>query len=117
MKTLLQLEEMAMYGACIYVLTLFKVDWWWYPIMVLGPDISMLGYLAGNKIGADIYNLFHHKGIATAVAVTGVIMKNELLLIIGIVLFGHSSQDRLFGYGLKYEKGFKFTHLGEIGKK
>jgi hypothetical protein len=21
------------------------------------------------------------------------------------------------GYGLKYEKGFKFTHLGEIGKK
>ncbi|HZJ19645.1 MAG TPA: DUF4260 family protein [Pricia sp.] len=23
--------------------------------------------------------------------------------------------DRIFGYGLKYNKGFKFTHLGEIG--
>lgn len=23
----------------------------------------------------------------------------------------------LYYYGLKYENGFKFTHLGEIGKK
>lgn len=35
----------------------------------------------------------------------------------GIIIFGHASFDRFFGYGLKYENGFKFTHLGEIGKK
>jgi hypothetical protein len=27
------------------------------------PDISMLGYLAGNKAGAIIYNFFHHKAL------------------------------------------------------
>jgi hypothetical protein len=25
--------------------------------------------------------------------------------------------DRMMGYGLKYETGFKDTHLGKIGKK
>nr|WP_227009131.1 DUF4260 family protein [Christiangramia fulva] len=34
----------------------------------------------------------------------------------GIILFARSSFDRMPGYGLKYEKGYKFTHLGEIGK-
>jgi hypothetical protein len=24
--------------------------------------------------------------------------------------------DRMMGYGLKYNEGFKFTHLGTIGK-
>jgi hypothetical protein len=27
----------------------------------------------------------------------------------GIVLFGHSSMDRFFGYGLKTDEGFKYT--------
>lgn len=31
-------------------------------------------------------------------------------------LFSHSAMDRIFGYGLKHENGFKFTHLREIGK-
>jgi len=33
------------------------------------------------------------------------------------VLYGHSSFDRLCGYGLKYVDDFKHTHLGWIGKK
>jgi len=35
--------------------------------------------------------------------------------LIGIILFSHASMDRIMGYGLKYDKGFKYTHLGEIG--
>jgi hypothetical protein len=35
----------------------------------------------------------------------------------GIVLFGHSSLDRMLGFGLKYKEGFGFTHLGKIGKE
>jgi hypothetical protein len=37
--------------------------------------------------------------------------------IAGIVLFGHASMDRMLGYGLKTSEGFKYTHLGIIGKK
>ena len=31
-------------------------------------------------------------------------------------LFGHSSFDRVFGYGLKHENAFQNTHLGRIGR-
>ena len=31
-------------------------------------------------------------------------------------LFGHSSLDRVMGYGLKHEDAFQNTHLGRIGR-
>ena len=117
MKTILKLEELAMLACSIYGLYLLGADWWWYLLMAVGPDISMIGYVAGNKAGAFSYNLFHHKGIALAVLAIGFIYYYPALLLSGLVLFGHSSMDRLMGYGLKYEKGFKFTHLGSIGKE
>ena len=77
----------------------------------------MLGYLYGDKTGAAIYNLWHHKGLAIAIGVAGIFLADEILQLTGIILFSHASFDRMLGYGLKYDKGFKFTHLGEIGKK
>jgi hypothetical protein len=115
-KNLLKLEEAAQLGFCIYALSLFHVSWWVYFVLVLGPDISMLGYLVGNRFGGACYNLLHHKGIAVAVFVVGLMVDQSMLQIAGIVLFGHSSMDRMFGYGLKYNTGFGNTHLGRIGK-
>lgn len=116
MKSIIKLEEMAMLALSIFILYRLDVDWWFYPILLLGPDISMLGYIAGNKVGAFCYNLFHHKGIAIVLLITGLILNNDFLSLPGVILFGHSSMDRMFGYGLKYNEGFKFTHLGTIGK-
>lgn len=124
MRTVLKLEELAMFIGSIVLLYVSHVQWWWYLLIFLGPDLSMLGYLAGNKIGALSYNFFHHKAVAIIIFLAGILIlfpigskANALLINIGVVLFGHSSMDRFFGYGLKYENGFKFTHLGEIGKK
>jgi hypothetical protein len=75
------------------------------------------GYAFGNKVGAVAYNLFHHRGIAVLVYLVGIYTSNQVVQLIGVVLLAHSSMDRMFGYGLKYEKGIRFTHLGEIGKK
>ena len=105
-----------MFLTSLYTLYMFEVTWWWYPVLLVGPDVSMLGYIVGNRVGALSYNLFHHKGIAVIVMIVGLYAIDPLFFI-GVVLFGHSSMDRFFGYGLKYEDGFKFTHLGEIGKK
>lgn len=116
MKNIIKLEEAAMFAASIYFLSQFNVAWWIYLVLLVGPDISMLGYLGGNKTGAFFYNVFHHKGIAIVIYFIGVFMQSDVLLIFGILLFGHSSMDRMFGYGLKLNDGFKFTHLGMIGK-
>lgn len=117
MKNLIKLEEAAMMLLSIYVFLIVKVDWWWYLIFLIGPDISMLGYLVGKKAGAFCYNSFHHKGIAIVFFATGIAIPDDTFQIIGATLFGHSSMDRLLGYGLKTNQGFRFTHLGIIGKK
>jgi hypothetical protein len=80
-------------------------------------DISMIGYAAGNKTGAIMYNIFHHKAIALVVYIIGFYLYNETIMLAGIILFAHSSMDRLLGYGLKYFTGFSDTHLGKIGKE
>src|SRR5437868_9129055 len=114
MRKIIQLEEFAMFGLAIYALIFFHAEWWCYPLLLLGPDLSMIGYTAGNKIGAVCYNLFHHKGIAIALFIMGLLSKNEVVQLTGIILYGHSSMDRMLGYGLKLNEGFKYTHLGMI---
>ncbi|MBC7848492.1 MAG: DUF4260 domain-containing protein [Chitinophagaceae bacterium] len=116
MKKVIALEEFIMFAASIVVLYEFGLPWWTFLILFLGPDISMLGYLAGNKVGAITYNLFHHKGIAILLIAIGFYFESDLIGFAGVILFGHSSMDRCFGYGLKLFDGFKFTHLGVIGK-
>ena len=116
MKVVLKMEEMLMLIGSILALMWLKVEWWYYPILFLGPDISLVGYLFGNKAGAACYNTFHHKGIAVVLISIGFFYNYWLPEVIGIIIFGHSSIDRMAGYGLKYDQGFKFTHLGMIGK-
>ncbi|WP_116789648.1 DUF4260 domain-containing protein [Flavobacterium psychrotrophum] len=117
MKQLIQLEEAALFALGIYGFSLLPFAWWWFSVLILVPDFSMLGYLAGNRVGAWAYNLFHHRAVAVVVYILGIYTGNALIQLAGVILFAHSSMDRMFGYGLKYERGFKFTHLGEIGKK
>ena len=98
MKFVIQLEEVAMLAISIYTLYFLNADWWIYLLLLFGPDISMLGYLAGNKAGAISYNLFHHKAIAIAIFLTGFISQAYWLELTGSILFGHSSLDRMLGY-------------------
>lgn len=116
MKTLLQLEELALMLFGIYLFSLINYSAWWFVGLILLPDIGMFGYLINSKIGAWSYNLFHHRGVAIGIYLLGIFTASKALQLAGIILFSHIAMDRIFGYGLKYEKGFKFTHLGEIGK-
>lgn len=116
MKTILKLEELGLFILGIYLFSLLDYQWWWFLVLILAPDLSMIGYAFGNKSGAFFYNVFHHKGIAILLYIIGCYLKIEIIQLIGIILFSHSAMDRIFGYGLKYESGFKYTHLGEIGK-
>ena len=116
MNFTLKIEEVTMMLLAIWSFSLLNFSWWWFVGLFLVPDIGMLGYVINDKIGAITYNLFHHKGIAVVIGLIGIFIDSEWLQLAGIILFAHSSFDRILGYGLKYEKGFKFTHLGEIGK-
>ena len=119
MKMLLRFEELGMMTLGIYLLTFHSlhIPIWIWIFLFFSPDVSMLGYLANSKVGAATYNFFHHKGIAIVCIGIGYFTKVEVLLSIGILLFAHSSFDRVMGYGLKYDTSFNDTHLGKIKKE
>lgn len=110
------MEELAMFLLSILAFSQLSFVWWWFIVLLLLPDLSMIGYILGNRVGAVMYNFFHHKAFAIAVYTLGLYLSSEAVQLGGVILFGHSSMDRMLGYGLKMYQGFKFTHLGKIGK-
>ena len=116
MKNLLRLEEFALLVLAIFLFSQLDFNWGWYVLLFLSPDISMLSYLANPQLGAWTYNFVHHKGLAVVLYILGAILSVPWLMFVGTLLLGHTSFDRIFGYGLKYEDSFQHTHLGQIGK-
>lgn len=113
MKNIIRIEEAAMFALAIF-LFYFQLDyvWWIFWVLLLAPDLSMLGYVINTKTGALLYNVFHHKALAVIMYVLGLFANESVLILTGLILFGHASMDRIFGYGLKYPDDFKHTHLG-----
>jgi hypothetical protein len=116
MKQLIKWEEAAMFALSIMLIAPLPYAWYWWLVWILAPDLSMIAYLGGNRVGAIGYNIVHHKGIAIALYAAGLYTSHPALEYGGMILFGHSSMDRAMGYGLKHFTGFQNTHLGEIGK-
>lgn len=116
MKTIIKLEELGLFILGIYFFNQMNYAWWWFLCLILVPDFAMIGYFFGDKIGAFCYNFFHHRAIAILVYFIGIYFHQNEIILAGIILFSHAAFDRMLGYGLKYETGFKYTHLGKIGK-
>ena len=118
MKIILRCEEAAMAIIAIYFLSFYNLGlpvWLWI-ILFFAPDIGMLGYLISTKAGAFTYNILHHKAVAILIFAIGYGVHSNVCSAIGILLFAHSSFDRMLGYGLKYADSFENTHLGKIGR-
>lgn len=115
MKSLIKIEELAMFLFAGFLFWNTDFSWWWFVALLLVPDISLVGYAINNKTGAYLYNIGHHKGLALLIYIIGFVMGTAVIELAGIILFAHSSMDRIFGYGLKHIDSFRNTHLGKIG--
>jgi len=114
MRELLRIEELALAALAVFLFRFLGYAWWWLAVLFLAPDVSMIGYAAGPKVGAFTYNLVHHKAVAVAVYIAGYFASSHPVQLAGVVMLAHSSADRVLGYGLKYTDSFKHTHLGTI---
>ena len=90
--------------------------WWILPLVLLIPDVSALGYLAGPRLGALGYNIGHNLVLALAVLGLGWWLDSAWVVLAGAVLLAHVGMDRSLGYGLKLPTDFRDTHLGRIGR-
>ena len=88
----------------------------WLLPLLLAPDLSMIGYVGGPRLGAITYNLAHNLATALVVLAVGWFAAIAPLALVGAILVAHVGMDRSLGYGLKLPTDFKDTHLGRIGR-
>ena len=113
-RLLLHLEGAAVLGLAIFLYAKNGESWWWFLLLLLAPDLSMLGYAAGTRIGALAYNLIHSYLAPVIIAILGVQTDQPLIVGIALIWFAHIGMDRMIGYGLKYPTDFKDTHLARV---
>jgi hypothetical protein len=116
LRALLRLEGLTLFAGMTLLYTVWGGYWWIYAVLFLAPDLSFLGYLAGPKAGAVVYNAAHSYMAPMALMTSGFALASPLTLSIAMIWLAHIGFDRALGYGLKYSAGFGFTHLGRIGK-
>jgi hypothetical protein len=91
--------------------------WILFFLLLLAPDVAILGYIRGNWVGAVVYNAFHTYLPPAVLAVAGILAASNLTVLLALIWFGHIGMDRMLGYGLKHATGFRDTHLGRIGRQ
>jgi Domain of unknown function (DUF4260) len=123
--TLLRLEGAAALAGATLAYAALGGRWPMFALLFLVPDLSMLGYLLGRRLGAACYNAGHSYLGPAALAALGASlnahkrasdMPLDLLLCFACIWAAHVGFDRLLGYGLKYGTNFGDTHLGRRGR-
>jgi hypothetical protein len=115
-KAILRLEGAAVLAAASAAYSQLEMSWMMFALLFLVPDVSMLGYLAGRRIGATLYNLGHSYVLPVALGGVGVLLSQRLPAELSLIWVAHIGFDRMLGYGLKYPTAFGHTHLGVVGK-
>jgi Domain of unknown function (DUF4260) len=115
-RWLLRCEGLALFVAACALYHVWGGSWWLFVVLFLAPDLSFLAYLIGARQGALVYNAVHTTIVPIIVIGIGAALTVPLLTSIAIIWLAHIGLDRALGYGLKYDAGFGFTHLGRIGR-
>lgn len=111
---LLRLEGLAVLIGSVTLY--FHEEWSWITLLVLilAPDLAMLGYLVNSRVGAITYDVIHTYALPLALLVFGFLADEPTAMQIATIWLAHIGADRMLGYGLKYATGFKDTHLQRV---
>ncbi len=114
-RLLLHAEGAAVAAAAIALYFYADYPWWLLVALALAPDLSLVGYVAGPRVGSTIYNAAHTYAPPVALGAIGVIAGADLAVQLALIWITHIGVDRAIGYGLKYPASFKETHLQRVG--
>jgi hypothetical protein len=113
-QLLLRLEGLAAFALALLIYAEVGASWWLFVVLFFVPDLSLLGYLAGSRIGAILYNAVHTYVLPAALFGFGFVAERQLAMALGLIWAAHIAADRLLLFGLKYQAGFRETHLHRV---
>jgi len=112
----LRLEGVVILAASVALYAAWGFSWPLFALLLLVPDISMVGYLKDRWLGALAYNVGHSYLLPAALATFGLLRDAPAAVAVAVIWFAHIGMDRALGFGLKRSTGFHDTHLGHVGK-
>jgi Domain of unknown function (DUF4260) len=110
-RPLLHLEGAAVLTASLFAYRWSHGSWLQFTLLFLVPDLAMLGYLAGVRVGAITYNAVHTYLGPIALAAYSFESNRLAVFSLSLIWIAHIGLDRMLGFGLKYPTRFKDTHL------
>jgi hypothetical protein len=113
-RLLLRVEGLAVVSVAVGLYFWADYPWWLLLALALAPDLSMLGYVAGPRVGALTYNSVHTYVLPVALGFARVLADNGLATKLALIWLAHIGLDRALGYGLKYPTRFQDTHLQRV---
>jgi uncharacterized protein DUF4260 len=112
-----RVEGLALLVLAVVLFAWTDASWLWFGLLLLAPDLSMVGYLKDARLGAAIYNVGHWLLWPALLLAIGIPSGRTTLIGIGSIWLAHIGMDRALGYGFKLGDSFTHTHLGWIGRK
>lgn len=113
-RILLQIEGGAVLLLSVLFYAYLRASWPVFFLLILAPDLFMLGYLVNVRAGTIVYNAVHtYVGplFLAGFSASGI---HAELLPYALIWMAHLGMDRMLGFGLKYPTSFKDTHLQRI---
>jgi len=111
---LLRAEGGIVFASSLLLYAELRASWLLFVVLVLAPDLSMLGYMLGVRFGSALYNLIHALVVPLLLIALSIFYKQLWLLPYGLIWTAHIGVDRLLGFGLKYPTRFHDTHLQRL---
>lgn len=115
-RLLLRLEGVAALLAAVVGYREVGASWTLFALLFLLPDLALVGYLAGPRLGSYAYNTAHTYLGPAVLAAAAYLTTAPLGWSVALVWTAHIGMDRALGLGLKFPHAFRETHLGSVGR-
>ncbi len=115
LRWFLRLEGVAIFAFALMAYEFMGFQWGFFILVFLVPDLSLFAYFHSPRVGAIAYNIMHSYVLPLMLFAYGFFVSSSSANQLAIVWIAHIGFDRALGFGLKYSRGFRYTHFGKLG--
>jgi hypothetical protein len=116
-RWLLRLEGVAIFVFALMAYNFLGFTWGFFVLVFLLPDVFLLVYFYSTKAGAIAYNISHSYVLPLMLFAYGFFVSSSDADRLALIWIAHIGFDRALGFGLKYARGFRYTHFGKLGHR